>query len=360
MLSDNYEWLKKRHLEYWNKENHDRPLICAEAPLDPHKRPAPLPAPATLKECWENTDYVTAKARHWLENTYFGGETVPAYCPNLGPDILGAIAGCEIEYGEHTSWAHPCVKDWNTHPALIFDENNRWWKKIEEITKAAVEDAKNDCLVCITDLHSGTDGLVSLRGPETLCCDLIDNEDAVLKRLDEIFIFFTEIYNRLDKIISPKQEGTINWMGLWHPTKKWYVTSSDFSCLIGKEDFEKFIIPGLMKELNFLDASIYHLDGPGALRHTDRLLEIPELNGIQWVYGAGQPSASHWIELLQKIQNAGKLIQVTCNPDEVEILCKELKPEGVQLMVNGCKSREEIENLLTLAERTVKDVRKNS
>lgn len=350
MFKQNYERLKKRYLEFWNKENHDRPLICAYASVE---NPKPgIPAPESLEECWENTDYVTASARRNIENTYFGGEAIPVFNPNLGPDIVGAVAGCEIEYGWGTSWAVHCVKGWDTHPPVKFDENNRWWKKIAEITQSAIQDANGDYLVGITDLHPGTDGLVSLRGPEELCFDLIDCKAAINERIDELFEVYKEIYSRLDAIISPHQEGTINWMSIWHPDKKWYVVGTDFSCMIGTDDYEEFVVPGLQKEIDFLDASMYHLDGPGALHHIDRILELPGLNGVQWVPGAGQPGALNWIGLLQKIQNAGKLIQIACDKNELETLCASLKPEGVQLVLGNCKDKAEIDDLLALAERS--------
>ena len=66
----------------------------------------------------------------------------------------------------------------------------------------------------------------------------------------------------------------------------------------------------LLAELDWLPASMYHLDGPGALRHLDRLLQMDKLKGVQWVYGAGQPSARYWLDVLKKIQAAGKNIQV--------------------------------------------------
>ena len=346
---ENYEYLKKRYIDFWNLENHDRPLICANVLVDD---PLPeIPAPGSLKEKWENVDYVLSSAIRGIENTYFGGEALPYFNPNLGPDILGAVAGCEIEYGEHTSWATPCVSDWDEHPELVFDENNRWWKKIAEITKAAIENAHGRYLVGITDLHPGTDGLVSLRGPRELCLDLIEYEGNLQERIDQIFKIYVEMFTRLDSIISPHQEGTNNWMNIWHPEKKWYVTSNDFSCMISASDFEKLVVPALIDELNFLDASIYHLDGPGALRHLDRLLELPRLNGIQWVFGAGQPGPLHWIPVYKKIQAAGRLAQIPCHADEVKTLCNELNPEGLQLQVYGLDNKSDVEDLLKLAEK---------
>jgi 5-methyltetrahydrofolate--homocysteine methyltransferase len=65
--------------------------------------------------------------------------------------------------------------------------------------------------------------------------------------------------------------------------------SSDFSYLIGPAMFDEFVKPGLADSCRRLPHSFYHLDGPGQLAHLDSLLAIAELDGIQWVPGAGQP-----------------------------------------------------------------------
>ena len=98
--------------------------------------------------------------------------------------------------------------------------------------------------------------------------------------------------------------------------------------------YKEFVEAELLAELEWLDASIFHLDGPGALTHLDALLEIPSLNGIQWCYGAGQPTAAYWIPVLKKIQNAGKLIYINAAPVDLDVLLEELKPEGLLLDIN--------------------------
>jgi hypothetical protein len=92
-------------------------------------------------------------------------------------------------------------------------------------------------------------------------------------------------------------------MGLYKD-EPWYVTSSDFICMISNDNFRELILPELLEEVEYLKGNIiFHLDGPGALKHLDDLIAIPNLAGIQWVYGDGQPSTKHWIDVLKKIQN---------------------------------------------------------
>ena len=354
MFGQDHQWLKERWLQFWNKENHDRPIIYGAVSLPEgmrSERDMELQTPVSLAEKWENPAYIVAKMRESLGKTLFCGEGLPVLNPNLGPDIVGAVAGCDITYGEDTSWAHPVVKDWETYPEILFEENNIWWQKIKAITEAAVHDAKGEYLVGITDLHPGTDGLVSLRGPQELCYDLADTPELILERNEQVLEVHKEMYRRLNAIIAPVQEGTINWMGIWHPEKKWYVVGSDFSCMVSGEDYDRFVLPGIRQEVDFLEASIYHLDGPDALRHLDKILAIENLNGVQWVPGAGQKPAREWIDVLQKIQNAGKLVVIGCEPEDILPICEALEPEGVALGLNGCKSPEEFQEILRKAEQ---------
>lgn len=352
MIQKDYTNNKKRWLEYWNKENHDRPIMSIMAPSQT-ARYNEIVKPSNMKDCWFDMDYVIKINRMYLNNTFLGGEAFPTIFPNLGPDILGAICGCDIEFGENTSWAVHNCEDWSEYPKIKFDPENKWWKKIKEMTEMLVSDSNGDYLVGVTDLHTGTDGLVSLRGPENLCMDIFDNPEHINSRIKEVNAIHFKVLNEINNIIGKKQEGSTNWMGIWHPEKNWYVTSSDFSCLISKANFEEHVIPGLEEELDKLPASIYHLDGPGALHHLDRLLELEKLNGIQWVQGAGAPPAQEWIQVYKKIQKAGKCIQAHCEPEDIEPLCKELEPEGVHLICYA-KTEQEAKDLIALAEKTCK------
>ena len=348
---ENWDACKRKFLEYWALENHDRPLIAATAPKD-GARGEGVCAPATLRDRWLDTEYVIRCGREGFENTYFGGEALPILWPNVGPDFFGALFGCDLEFGENTSWAHPCVEDWDALKPLALDPRNVWWKKMVEMTTAMADDARGDYLVGITDIHSGADGLVSLRGPQNLCLDLADCPDAVKRVNFEMLEVYQAVVRALHAIASRDQEGSTNWMRIWHP-KLWYVTSCDFSCMISPNAYAEFCLDEIRREIDFLDASVYHLDGPGALKHLDALLQIPNLNGIQWVYGAGQPTARHWIPILKKIQEAGKTIQVDIVPDDLGPLLEALRPEGVMYMVH-CGSEQDARDLIRKAERARK------
>jgi len=351
LYKEDWDKTKIKYDEYWNRENHDRPLISITSPKNNIKE-IDLKVHGNIKDRWLNTEYIIKKARLNFENTFFGGESYPILWPNLGPDVFSAFYGADIEFGENTSWAHPIITDWDKALNLTLDDKSFWYKKIVQMTKDIVEDSKGDYMVGITDLHPGSDGLVALRGPENLCYDVLDEPEKIKENVSKLLLGFKKITDELYSITQKYQNGTTNWMGIWN-SKKWYVTSCDFSCMISQDMYKEFILPELSEEIDYLDASMYHLDGPGALKHLDTLLGIEKLKGIQWVYGAGQPTASHWIPELKKIQKAGKLIHVDIVPEDLDVLLRELEPEGVMYQT-WCSSEEEARALLKKVENSRK------
>lgn len=328
-MSFDWERIEGRYREFWNLANEDRPLFSMSAPKAVQLPPPPV-APQSLRERWMDTEYQIAMFRRGMKATEYLGESYPLFCPNLGPDILGAICGCKLQFGEVTSWAENCIEEYEDYPKIVFDENNKWWKKIAEITQAAVEDANGEYLVGITDLHPGADAVVSMRGAEEAALDLYLNPEQFKQRVWEVYDVFREVTDRLHDIISSKQKGCSNWMSILHPDEKWYVTSCDFAYMISRAHFEEFIVPELLAELEYLPASVFHLDGIGSLKHLDRLLQMEKLKGVQWVYGAGVTTAKDWIEVYQKIRKAGKCVEIPCEFSDILPLCEVLDPQGVR------------------------------
>lgn len=328
MINQDYEYVKKRWRQWWKRENEDRPLVSIVAPKN--RKRYPEPKGGTLKEKWEDIEYIVKRETFYYENTYYGGESFPMFNPNLGPDIYGAILGdCDIEFAETTSWAkHFPAGGLENRAPFRFDENNRWWKKIRAMTEYAAREAQGKFLVGVTDIHSGLDAITSLYGPEEVCMALYGCPEKVKELLRSSEEVASRVFRELFDITESYQEGSMNWSQIWDPDGDYYITSCDFACLVSEENFEDYIAPTVEREVAALDTSMFHLDGVGALRHLDRLLSMEKLGGVQWVYGEGQPTARAWKDVLQRIQNAGKNVQVNVAPDEIEEVCSFIKPQG--------------------------------
>lgn len=72
--------------------------------------------------------------------------------------------------------------------------------------------------------------------------------------------------------------------------------------------FDEVFLPGIIRECQFLDHSLYHLDGLGILRHLDSILSIAELDALQFAPGVGNEGFQKWVEACKKAQAAGKVI----------------------------------------------------
>jgi len=333
-----WEMRIKRHDAFWEREIIDRPLVHMSYTKADIETIQPS-ACCNWKDCWYDVTYQVESKLTEIENTIYMGDKLPIAFPNIGPDIFPACYGGEIEFEETTSYIKHFLQNWDEFETLNFSLDKDYPQKIEELYKAFFEVARGKFYLGQPDLHPGADCMVGLRGPAELCMDLFDNPDgvkSVLKTITDDFLNTFDYY--MDKITAKKHAIT-GWPSIVS-TKRWHVPSNDFSYMIGPDQFNEFFLDGLTRECNHAEASIYHLDGTGALCHLDSLLSIKNLNAIQWVYGAGNGRASDWIEVYQKIQAKDKGIQLLAELDELDILMENLKPEGVHLIISGIETQE--------------------
>lgn len=170
---------ERRFEAWWDGGLLDRPPVRLR--LKKQREAVRPPAPASLRERWMDPACAVANGLAGLAETDWLGDSAPIYMPNLGPDITGTLFGCELEFGEDTSWStHPlsCEEDYARLAGTAPDFGNPYWRAIEEMTRLSLA-AGGTHLTGITDLHGSADTLVSLRGPEELCYDLVDFPDLV-------------------------------------------------------------------------------------------------------------------------------------------------------------------------------------
>jgi 5-methyltetrahydrofolate--homocysteine methyltransferase len=82
----------------------------------------------------------------------------------------------------------------------------------------------------------------------------------------------------------------------------------DFSAMISPDQYREFVLPSLKKQVARLDHSLYHLDGPDAIRHIPAIMELKELDALQWTCGAGHPDGGcpRWRPIYDAAMSAGK------------------------------------------------------
>jgi hypothetical protein len=336
-------WIPERQLEsalrrngaFWTGELEEYPLLWLTVPGA--TRGTPPPAPPTDELQWTDVAYQMDKTEDALSRTYFAADALPIHNPWLGPDQFAAWLGGSLSFStkDNTSWTKPFIEDWAAFADFRIDAGNRWWRKYLEILRASVEHGRGKWVTAYPDLHTGIDGLGAMRGPERLMLDLLGDPDVIARAMTQMTRLWKEIVDTVSGIIIPGGQGTTNWTSGWSAGRFVCVGQNDFSCLISPAMFDQFLLTDTVECSDHVDQSIYHLDGPGALQHVPRLLEIGSLDCIQWIQGAGAPLPSEWTGLLRRIQDAERTVQVMYagahggSADfrhEIDALCSALDP----------------------------------
>jgi len=333
-----------RNEAYWQGELEDYPLMWVTVP---GARPGhDLPEPDNEEEIWTDIDYLIPSTENRLSRTYFAGDSLPVFNPWLGPDQFASWLGADITLmpKAFTSWIKPFVDDWNKHQTLEIRADNKWWKLYLDTVRASVKAGKGKWITAYPDLHTGIDGLGAIRGVQKLMLDIITIPDTVHRAMRQMTELWKYVVDVVSDIVLPSGQGTSNWTYGWSEKKFLCIGQNDFACMISPQMFNEFCWQDNLECCNYVDCSLYHLDGPDATRHLPKLLELEKLNAIQWIQGAGKPLPSEWVDLLLRIQDAGKSVQLWYEGDhgghadffrEIDVLCDALDPTRLFFMITA-------------------------
>ncbi len=133
-----------------------------------------------------------------------------------------------------------------------------------------------------------------LRDSQRLAIDLLENPAPVIQAFAEANRAWLRYWQAATGAIHQWIDGYYYWMGIWSDQPSTDL-QCDFNVLISSRMFDEFFLPYIEEQTRWVERTIFHLDGPGAIRHLDSLLSLPRLDGIQWVPGDGKPAMSKWL-----------------------------------------------------------------
>jgi len=343
----NWNETQERFIEWWKGDLHESPLVSLivkrdtpTEPLEPEvasflsneaSHIAGATAAKTEIEYGPGEHYfsdmpaVLTRFRNSMRMSNYALDSYPSLDLNFGPGSLALYMGCEPKFSPETVWFNPCVHDsWENYP-LVYDKDNYWWKEHFRVLKEAQDSAKGEFLVNIPDIVENMDILAAMRNPEILCIDMLDEPDIIKKRLEELNDLFFQYYDAIYNL-TKGADGSSSFTAfrIWGPGKTCKV-QCDFNVLMSPDHFREFVCPTLSQQCEKLDNTIFHLDGPDAIRHAKALMEIPSLTGLQWTPGAGNPDGGdeRWYPLYDKVFEAGKVLWVYFEDAPVDtLICK--------------------------------------
>lgn len=363
MTGGAWEDVKRRYEAWWRGDLYDRPLVQVTAPRDGAPPLVPWKSGAsTPEERWTDIDFAIWMTEQRLARTWFGGEALPAldsYQSPIGMSAGGGILfGCTPHYAPDTVWVDPLPagkgRTGDGVPDLVVDPARRRW--IRDAFERAGRASRGRFYGRESFANHAGDTLATIRGTERLLIDLLENPTWVAQALERITDTLRKFMAELLPLQSPGVLGLEGWVstaGMWSADRN-FIPDCDVSCMVSPRHFEEIFLPPLRRAMRDFSHNLYHLDGTEALRHLEVLLATPEIDGIQWVAGAGREDLAQWVPLIRRIQAAGKCVQLLARPEEIEPILREVPPKGL-LFSTSCRTeaegRELVDRVGKLAKR---------
>lgn len=345
----NWAESRQRYLEWWNGKG----LIInmwehLEKDGQPHEVVKAPPPAKDLDQFWFDPVWRANNIHYELSRSSLKADILPVANTHLGPGSLAAILGSELEAGEDTIWIRK-AKDFNDE--IILDENNKWWQLHLNLLKECKKRSQGKYYVGCPDLIEGLDTMASLKGTENVLMDMLMQPEVLEAQLQKINDVYFRVFDRIYDIINENGEMAFCYFSIWGPDKVSKL-QSDISVMISENDFRRFALPYLREQCQKIEYTLYHLDGVDAIRHLDAVLEIEELNAVQWTPGVGELQGGNprWYDLYKKVLAKGKSI-MPCwvEPDELKPLLDNVGNEGLNILMHF-KTEKDIDVALKIAE----------
>ena len=330
---------------FWAMEATDRPCMSVRAP-HPNGKKIQLPELKTVEDKWMNAEYQLAKALKPLEENYLGGEAPPC----SGHFMAGTTTGCDghLQFHENCIDITPSMTSIDQPLSWHPGPQDPWRPRVDAICNRLLDDAPGRYIVSPPGQYPHLDLLNMLRGNENMLLDLAMYPEQCKARLLEMRGPAEENANHFRQLIGARQgdAGYITWTGVWC-RQLFRATQADCAANISPEMFAEIILP----ELDFLGERYerlwYHTCG--YKQHLDLCLSRPYMRVIQYSPNPKEPgNGPAHLEFYQRVQKAGRCLDIGVSAAHVEFLVRHLRPEGLHISTHA-NSVAEAEELLEKA-----------
>jgi hypothetical protein len=307
LYREDMDEVRARLTQWWRGGDIGRPALLITSPrLEPLEKIPPMATPPGWSTDYSTRDfaYRVHLARTACANTCFFGEAVPFVLPDLAPNCLALFLGCHGLEQSGSVWCEPCIEDPAT-ARFELDPSNFYWDFSWRLGEEMLRWGAGKFLTAFPDFIEGLDTLAAMRGSQEMLMDMLIDPDWVHRCLQTITERYFTCYDAFYERIRDEAGGSIYWA--WAPGRMAKL-QCDFSAMISPAMFGEFMVPVLRDMSRRFDHCMYHWDGPGALPHLEHLLNLPDLDMIQWTPGEGNEPPAHkrWWPNYHRILDAGK------------------------------------------------------
>lgn len=319
---------RERLRAFWARSSLGRPALNLFA-RNPDYREQPWPGrPLSPKERDLLPEWHAWQHEAWNQPLLCLGEAMPAHHVGWGSYLctLAVAAGGDYDYHD-SAWIRELPGLWD-RPLARFDPASPFIRRLDacyDAVRAAVADRG---FVTPPLMMDGLSTLAMFRGAEALCLDLIDRPERVRAWAAALNTLYTDIYEHYYRrlgaadswcFFGPMAEGRSEGV------------QCDFAVSLSPDMYRQFVLPDLRRVTDYLDFSLYHLDGTCQLRFLDLLRSCSKLTGIQWNPETTAGSPVRWLDAFREIRRRDFSLMIWCGLEEAETITRELGPDGLFL-----------------------------
>ena len=322
---------KERIENWWNFGDQERPLIFCSC-VDPAK---PIPEKVeNLDNFWNDPDLMVEREMQRLNQTIWFGEAIPYHYPEFGAAAMSIMLGAGKKYIKTESiWAVESYDEIEELNEISFEKNKSFYDLVWKTMVKSLELSRDHHILGVYCLGSPVDTLACLMGTENTLVSLVTKPRETRQVLDKIFSFqIAEFEKYISLLRSNGYEYSTNWYGLWC-CGRGAAIQEDVSCMLSSEAYEKYCLPYVNAEVECMDHSFYHLDGPDAVRHLPLIRGISDLKVIQWSPGINNEDLTRWIDVIRSILSSKKSCYLYAKAEEIPMLVRELGSRGLCINV---------------------------
>ena len=355
LYKEDWDEAEQRYLAWWAGEAMDRCAIAVTAPREDASDDPPPTPPEDPTAKWTDIDYICRSNEYRHSHTFYGGEAFPIWHGGYpGIKSIPAFLGCPVTVGPDTAWIEPILTE--SEPdvrELKLQKDGRWWKIALDLLRVAARESAGRSIPSTGAFGGSGDTLSCLRGNRQLLFDLVDRPDWVREADMFLMEMWIEVFEAFHEIAREAAGGSAGWFALWSPGR-FYAAQNDFSYMISPAMLQDIFLPVIQRQTEFLDHTVYHVDGVCAFIHVDALCELPRLQALQILPGAGKPGPLHYMEVLKRVQSKGKNLHISIRADEVRTALEQLSARGL-FIETWCETEAQARQLLEDARRWSRD-----
>lgn len=298
--------------------------------------------PETIDRCEDAAFVLKTYEENYAVRRSVNDDYIPMLCSEFGPAFLSHVAGCEIYYGNGTSWSKPVLNDLsdNELEKIRFHEDR--FDILAERIEYFKSHNKNNYVISSGDLESPFDLAVDLLGVEQFCLGFYDTPSQMHKFLNKCFDVWFRFVNELHRLLPKYDGGFFNLWNAWQPDGTLW-TTIDASYNVSPDTFNEFFMPIIERILTKFEWIWVHVHS-GALHVLEPLIREPRIKGFEI---ADDPNCKTKtiVSYLQGVHRQ-KNLMLDCKKEDLSLFAGEFDHSGLLLFVDGVQTPREANELL--------------